>query len=261
MNAGAHIAIITILVIVVGVFLLVTVRGFAPPSGGNGPPPLTGLADYIRAVQTASAALRGATQTLTAATAGAPGLIGTTFARYDSAEGVEDTGPAALRAGADASIAKTAKILGGYSESVAAFNETVQAWTAATDPYKLMGQKSAAGALQANVVNPMAEFLNTAGQLSTFANAWTTAYQTASEGGACGGPAACALHHQSCVGGRCAATMNGAMAAAVGGIVSEVVVPYVAQGTLASSPYQELANDLNTAFMAMFYYIAGAPGV
>jgi len=253
MAAKARIAVITVLVIVVGVFLLIAGKKIAPPSGGWQPPPDPYLKDYIEAVQKASTGLYAATRSLLLTVSDASSHVGATFGAYDADAGVKDSVPAAARKGVDSAISSASEKLQSYAGEVGLFNTTVQAWTASTPDYALLGQKTAVDALVNDVFGPMAEFQAAAGQLSTFASDWTAAYEAASQGGGCGD---CSQYRQSCVSGRCAATMNVTMQ----GLVADVGLAaksLLAQGALATSPYQKLAGVVGAAYTALFDYVAG----
>jgi len=261
---GIRIAIITILVIIIGVYIFLAASGSPPPASNGGwtPPPDPSLGGYIKNVQTASANLYSATQSLLKTTADIPANIDLTFTTWadnvDSKEGVSDDGPVGIKKSVTDAVSSVSNKLNGYADSVKAFDTMVQGWTVDTPSYEMMDQKAAADGLVAEILDPMAGFLTAAGGLSSFVSTWESAYPAASEGSTCiaSDPWDCAPYNQYCWNGRCTALMSEAMSVVLDSI-SDAAKIYTTQGALNTSPFQKLANDLDSAYMALFNHLAG----
>lgn len=259
MSTVARTAIIVVVIIIVVAFFVFVVLPNPPPiSGGGGLPPDPSLPGFIKAVQAASAALAATTSSFTAMVDGLAGEVSTTFGAYDSGEGVSDSAPAGLRKGAADAISTAQQRLGSYAQEVASFDKKVQSWTVDTSPYPIMQEKPTATAVQFDVTKPMADFLNAEGQISSLVSAWTAAYEAASEGNKCGHSSddTPCRRSQSCVRGRCAASMNGTMQGAINAL-SSAAGELKTNGTLNTSPWQQAAENTNQQYIALYNHLAG----
>lgn len=255
MGAGARIAMIVVLVFIIGFFVLVVLPDPAPISSGGNPPPDPSLPAYIKAVQAASTTFAGTTAALVTLVGGLAGNVSTTFGAYDSGQGVDDANPASLRKGVDASITSAQGTLKTFAQEAAAFDKTVQGWTASTTPYLMTKEKPTADGLKYDVMKPMGDFLGAEGQLTSLVSTWAAAYEAASEGNHCSHSSDC-NKGQACSGGRCTAYMNGTVRGAVNAL-SSAAGTLKADGTLNSSPWQKQANDVYGQYMALFNHLAG----
>lgn len=258
MKTGVIIAIVTVLVIVIGVFLLVGGGGgLIPLSNGNGPGPDPQLAAFIKAVQAAAKALDAATKRLTDVAKELDTLIAATYADYDSQAGVHPPADS-VRKAAETGAAAASKALDSYAEGVAAFDALAAKWSTATSPYKILEQKTAADQIKADAMKPMAQLLNAEGGLLTLVASWAAEYEAASEGSGCKHGSDCDKYHQTCSGGHCVAKMGGTMLRVVKDL-EWAAHTFKVVGTRGSSPLQQKADLLETAYTQLFDNIVGAP--
>jgi hypothetical protein len=232
MGAGANIAMIVVLAFIIGFFVLVVLPDPAPISSDGNLPPDLSLPAYIKAVQAASTKFAGTTAALVTLVGGLAHEVRVTFGAYDSGQGVSEAYPVSLWDGVEKSIEAAQKTLKPFAQEAAAFDKTVQGWTASTAPYLIMLEKSTAFGLNNDVMKPMGDFLGAEGQLSSLVSAWTAAYEAVSK------------------------HMNGTMQGAVNAL-SSAAGTLKAYGTLNSSPWQKQAKGVYGQYMALFNHLAG----
>jgi hypothetical protein len=258
MGAGAHIAMIVVLVFIIGFFVLVVLPDPAPISNGGNLPPDPSLPAYIKAVQAASTTFAGTTAALVTQVGGLAAVVGTTFVAFDWSQGVRAVQPWEYRPGVEASIKSAQDTLKTFAQKAAAFDKTVQGWTASTNPYTIMQEKPSSKGpyvLKYEVMNSMADFLRAEGQLTSLVSAWTAAYEAASKGNSCSHSSDCTIG-QACSDGRCTAVMNGTMQGAVNAL-SSAAGTLKAYGTLNSSPWQKQADDMYGQYEALYNHLSG----
>lgn len=255
MGFGARIALIVVLILIIGFFVLVVLPNPNPISNGGNLPPDPSLPGYIKAVQTASSKFAATTASLTSLVGGLASDVSTTFGSYDSGQGVSDGAPKILRKDVEGAIDTAQGALKSFAQEAAAFDKTVQGWTASTNPYKIMQEKPTADGLKYDVMKPMGNFLDTQGQLTTLVSTWNAAYEAASEGNQCTHNTDC-KKGQACSDDGCAAYMNRTMQGAINAL-SSAAGTLGADGALGSSPWEQQANDVYREYMALFNHLAG----
>ncbi len=231
MGVGVRIAVIAILIIVAGTFLLVA--SHAPKShdgGGPTPTPDPDLRRYIEAVRQASAALSETTNNLLSLTSKLPPDLDASFALHNHR--VNSSSATAARKEIDTYLVVLSRKLNAYADIVNKFDHQAQAWTASTAQYAILNAKPDSDGLISQIVDPMAAFSTISGLLSTFVSTWKSAYTIAT------------------------VAVDSNMSHVLDKL-SEGANVYSSQSVLDYSPYEASAKKVYSTYMALFNNIVG----
>ncbi|GFR89066.1 hypothetical protein ElyMa_002533800 [Elysia marginata] len=255
MSTGVFIAILVVIVVVAAFFLIDVFPDPLPASGGEVLPPNPGLLGFIKAAQTASAAVVSLTSNLESTLDDLTTEVNTTFANYGKKQGVKTSTLVGLQKQMVETVSTAQRHFRAYAQKLASFNRKVQSWSANSKASTIMQEKPAVVAMQFDITEPMASFVNISGQISSLVSSWNAAYEAASEGKACSHGSDC-KKHQSCVKGRCAVKMDKTMQGAIA-VLESAAESLKTNGDLNKSPWRQAAIDASRQYMALFNHIAG----